>query len=505
MKKLLSIGLAFGLALTGVLPSYANYADLSHEMTGVNQIHKAGFLGEGTTIAFIDQGVNLAHPDFQGKVIDGYCAQSAPVCPNGQTEMSGPAAGAQRTINGVLVSEEDHGNMVAGIGAGNPSAESPGGVAPKANILMANTDLREDSILKALKYIKSVVQKHNIVAVSMSFGGGVPLAKRDWLICDRNPIISEMATVLKEIRDLGAIPFASAGNYPVLDSDLSSFPSCLKDVVSVGSVNELGEISIYVTMSKKIQLLGPDFTKAPATTGYRTASGTSAATPFVAGSYALLRSAFPNVQPEKLLEILTSTGRPVDDIIVKGKPLVNLPAAFQVASGAPQDFVACTNPKVTNVRPSVSKGDVFLNITVDPKCTGNLRVLLGSFRMANDLEVVLTREIAKKTTFTIKIPRSQNASLPKWHAVVTLNGQKLWERDYSEDCEIDWQYISGSGGSQKSRITASCPAVFSVTVGNRVVFNRLVSKSAIVTFSNPRNEKVTIRYMNSIWLSYGGR
>lgn len=503
MKRFMGITLAFLLSLTLVTPAGANYSDPSHEMTGVKRVHELGYLGAGTTIAFIDQGVNLDHPDFAGKVVDGYCAFSTPVCPNGQTEMTGVAAASQRKENGILVEFEDHGNMVAGIGAGVPSALSPGGVAPQANILMANTDLTGTSILKALEYIKSVVKKHNIVAVSMSFGGGSPIAKREWLLCDKNPFISDMSRVLKEIRDLGAIPFAASGNSPILDSDMSSFPSCLSNVVSVGSVDERGEVSLYVTMSKKVKLLAPDFTLAPATNGHRIASGTSAATPFVAGSYALLRGAFPSISPEKALEVLVNSGKPVDDVIVKRIPLVDLPAAFQKASDSPQDFVACTNPRVTNVKPSLFRGETYLKITIDPKCTGIARVMWGSVRINNDLELAQQKEISKRTTMTIKLPKSEDFLDSKFYIFVTMNGVKIWERDYLEDCKTTYKFLSQSGSTERGRLTTTCPGVFTVTLNEKTILSKVVNKSAVVSFRSPPNARMGIRFMNYEMISWG--
>lgn len=504
MKKMFVALLVTTLVGVGVLPAQAKYSDASHEMTGVREAHAAGHFGEGTTIAIIDQGVNLEHPDFQNRIVDGFCAYTTPECPNGEREMSGIAAASQRKLNGQLISSEDHGNMVAGIAAGNPSLESPGGVAPKANILMANTDLNGRSILAALNYIKSVAVKHNIVAVSMSFGGGVPISTRAWLVCDNNPVIASMAEVLRELRDMGVIPFAASGNHPILDSDLSSFPSCLKDVVSVGSVNELGEISIYVTMSRKVSFLAPDFTKAPATVGYRTSSGTSAATPFVAGSYALLRAAFPKISPEGLLEILAQSGKPVDDVVVKGKPLVNLPAAFQMASGSSQNFVSCTNPRVTNVRPSVIRGDNYLSFTIDPKCTGTVRVLLGSYRVNNDPKTVLQREINKKTTLRVKLPKSDDFLESRFHAVVTINGVRIWDRDYVADCKVRTNFVSRTSSVERHSLTTTCPGIFMVTVGGKTVFNRAVTRTATYSLSNPRNERVNVRFMNGIFTWWGG-
>ena len=210
----------------------------------------------------IDQGVNLTHPYFQGQIIDGYCyveVTSSYLCPNGTREQSGVEAASQRKIGSLYVASEDHGNMVAGIVAGNPQPAAPGGIAPQANILMANVDLTLNGILAALNYIDQRKEELNIVALSMSWGGYFQEIPREWLQCDTNPQLQSMATILKSLRQGGVIPFASAGNTPTLDVATSVFPSCLQDAVAVGSVNSSNEVSWYVTMSGKVELLAPDY------------------------------------------------------------------------------------------------------------------------------------------------------------------------------------------------------------------------------------------------------
>jgi subtilisin family serine protease len=151
---------------------------------------------------------------------------------------------------------------------------------------------------------------------------------RSWLLCDNNPALAELATLIGDMRDRGIITFAAAGNTPILDIATSVFPSCLQDVVAVGSVNSSGEISWYVTMSDKIELLAPDFTRSADTLGYLTGSGTSAATPLVAGAFTLLKQAFPDKTSEQVLAALKATGTMVDDVIRKDIPMVNVAAAF---------------------------------------------------------------------------------------------------------------------------------------------------------------------------------
>jgi subtilisin family serine protease len=335
---------AFLLAALLVIPTQAsaNVAEPAYDQVNLSHAWSLGYKGAGATIAIIDQGVNLDHPYFKDKIVDGYCyveATSSLRCPNGTREQSGAAAASQRKIGSVFLTDEDHGNMVAGLVAGNPTAEAPGGVAPDAKILMANVDLTLNGILAALRYIKERREALNIVALSMSWGGYFTEIPRSWLQCDTNPQLAQLATLLTDLRKAGVMPFASAGNTPTLEVATSVFPSCLKDVVAVASVNNKNEISWYVTMSSKVELLAPDYARSANTFSYIQSSGTSAAAPVVAGSFAILRQAFPTRTPEQILSVMKSTGTKVNDVIRKGIPMVNVKSAveaLQVGTVTPQ-------------------------------------------------------------------------------------------------------------------------------------------------------------------------
>lgn len=335
---------AFLLAALLIIPTQASasVAEPAYDAVNLSHAWSLGYKGAGATIAIIDQGVNLDHPYFKDKIIDGYCyveVTSSLRCPNGTREQAGASAASQRKIGSIYLTDEDHGNMVAGLVAGNPTAEAPGGVAPDAKILMANVDLTLNGILAALRYIKERRAALNIVALSMSWGGYFTEIPRSWLQCDTNPQLAELATLLTDLRKAGVIPFASAGNTPTLEVATSVFPSCLKDVVAVASVNNKNEISWYVTMSSKVELLAPDYARSANTFSYIQSSGTSAAAPVVAGSFAILRQAFPTRTPEQILSVMKSTGTKVNDVIRKGIPMVNVKSAveaLQVGTVNPQ-------------------------------------------------------------------------------------------------------------------------------------------------------------------------
>lgn len=333
LKKFFASLATTTLLLVGfAAPAQANVSEPAFNMVSVAPVWEAGHIGEGASIAFIDQGVNLTHEYFQDQVIDGFClyaSYTSNFCPNGSKSQTGVVAASQRIVNNFPVFAENHGNMVAGIAAGKPNSVAAGGIAPGAKIVMANIDLTLEGITEAARYISQRAEANNTVALSLSFGGLFSEMPRSWLLCDTNPALEELASIIGDMRDRGIITFAAAGNTPVLDIATSVFPSCLEDVVAIGSVNAQREVSWYVTMSDKIEFLAPDFTRSADTLGYLTSSGTSAATPLVAAAFTVLKQAFPNKTSEQILLAMKQGSSKVDDVIRKQIPLINISGAYQ--------------------------------------------------------------------------------------------------------------------------------------------------------------------------------
>lgn len=329
MRRILIVLFSLALIIPAA-PAQAVPNEASYTAVQASSMWNQGFTGEGTTIALIDQGVNLDHPYFQDRVVDGVCVYSGAtgeVCPNGTLFQTGAAAASQKKVFGVLDQSQSHGNMTAGIVAGKPNNQAPGGIAPDANILMANTDFYPQSIVQILDYIYDKREEHNIVALSMSFGVFAINSRADLLSCKTNVIYAQVRDRLQKLRSVGIMPFAASGNGYNLNSVESYAPTCLDEAVSVGSLNQDNEVSIYTTMSEKVELLAPDYTLSANTFSYSQASGTSAASPLVAGGYALLRQKYPEFSAQQVLNAMKNGGTPVDDIIIKGTPSLNLAGA----------------------------------------------------------------------------------------------------------------------------------------------------------------------------------
>lgn len=337
LRKLSSALLTAAVLVTSLsTAAFAVPNEPAYTAHNIQQVWAKGFRGEGVTVAVIDQGVNLTHEYFTGQIVDGICvydSSSPSLCPNGTKYQTGIQAASQRFDKGVLVSSESHGNMVAGLIVGKPNAQAPGGIAPNAKLLMANTDLRLSSLVSALNYIYDNREKHNIVAVSMSFGVTGGNSREYILNCNLNPDYAQLKATLAKLRAVGIMPFAASGNGFILNEVTPAAPTCLSEVVTIGAIDPQNKVSVYSTMNAKVELLGTDYAKTANTVGYQTAGGTSAATPVVAASYALLRQAYPTASAELVLDAMKQSGRLVDDLVRKQIPVVDLSAAFNLLAG----------------------------------------------------------------------------------------------------------------------------------------------------------------------------
>jgi subtilisin family serine protease len=333
----------------------------SASLIQADQAWDAGYDGTGTAIAVLDSGVDAAHPFLAGKVVEEACFSSTVAgtsqsfCPNGLDEQVGAGAAAPCSVAGCL-----HGTHVAGIAAGNGAlagqsfsgvakgaqilavqvfsqvldAESCGGIAPCA--LAFSSD-----VIAGLEHVYGLLGTHNLVAVNMSLGGGLFTEA-----CDDQPF----KPAIDNLRSAGVASVVASGNSASPWS--ISTPSCISTAISVGSTNKSDQVSYYSNVAPMLSLFAPgeEITSSVPGGGFSVLSGTSMAAPHVAGTWALLRQAYPAGSVSAVLSALQSTGLPVTDTRFFGtvtKPRVR---AYQaLAAIAP---VVNPAPSAISVSPS---------------------------------------------------------------------------------------------------------------------------------------------------------
>ncbi len=285
-----------------------------------NLAHTQGFTGAGQTIAILDTGVDASHPFLAPRVVSEGCFSSnssdtSSVCPNGQQSQTGPGAAAPCSPGGC-----SHGTHVAGISAGNGPSFT--GVAPGASLIGVQVFSQFNSssaclpdpapcisaftsdIIAGLEFVLSQANSLNIAAVNMSLGGGSFTS-----FCDSDPT----KVAIDALRAAGIATVISSGNEG--RTNAISAPACISSSVSVGSTTKQDTISSFSNSASFLTLLAPGggINSSVPGAGFTFLSGTSMASPHVAGAFAVLRSADPTSGVDELIGALIGTGLPITD------------------------------------------------------------------------------------------------------------------------------------------------------------------------------------------------
>ncbi|MFW9915316.1 MAG: S8 family serine peptidase [Candidatus Thorarchaeota archaeon] len=272
-------------SLLSPLPSQIGSAGFSPSQTmgirdiiGATRLHQLGYDGTGIRIGIIDTGVNVDHPDFEGRVI---AAES----------FVRKEYGYSADVNNAT-DENGHGTWVAGVAAGKEF-----GIAPKAEIISAkifgnssvtgngNIPLEETTaaIIAAIEYC--VEQGADVINFSIGQYHNLPWDLRQYWI---NKVSLE-----KEI-----VFVASAGNSGKngIDGGTLNNPGTALQAITVAAAIDSHTLAGFSSTGPK-----PDYSMKPDITApgislwgpdkngdYTTKSGTSAAAPLVTGAAALL-------------------------------------------------------------------------------------------------------------------------------------------------------------------------------------------------------------------------
>ncbi|MFP6665000.1 MAG: S8 family serine peptidase [Deltaproteobacteria bacterium] len=292
----------------------------SAEIVQALDLHAAGVTGAGWTVAVLDTGIDSDHYFFGGRVVAEACFSADGSCPNGATEMMGAGAGAPCAYS---PSACVHGTHVAGIVAG--SGTNAFGVAREAGLISVQIftevtgeecdDGTEDpcartyisDTIKALEYIYSLRFEYRIASVNMSIGGETYGSEA---ACDA---ADPRADIFALLRAAGIVSVAAAGNEG--EAGILSAPACVSSVVSVSATNDSDAIASFANTATFLDLLAPGAGVTSSLPGGEsgTFSGTSQATPHVAGAFALIYDELGEADPESALAALVASGLPVAD------------------------------------------------------------------------------------------------------------------------------------------------------------------------------------------------
>ncbi len=263
------------------------------------------YSGRGINVAFIDTGIS-PHADF--------------MLGENRVKFFKDFIDDKKT----LYDDNGHGTFVCGVcsGGGYLSKFRYAGIAPKSNLyvlkaLNKNGEATANKILDAMEWIFDNHEKENIKVVCMSFGSE-PIGYNDPIMLGANALWRD-----------GVVVVAAAGNSGPKENTIKS-PGISPEIITVGGIddNRFDEDSFnkdFFEMANfssrgpalrhyKPDLVAPsvDITSCGTKNFYTKLSGTSVATPMIAGVVCLMLECYPNLSPReikaRLLRGCTSIG-----------------------------------------------------------------------------------------------------------------------------------------------------------------------------------------------------
>ncbi|ALC89255.1 serine protease [Bacillus sp. FJAT-18017] len=219
--------------------------------------------GEGITVAVLDTGCDIDHPDLKDRIIGGRNFTSD-----------------DRGNPDIFNDYNGHGTHVAGTIAAGANEFGVIGTAPEANLLIIKVLAKNGSgqykwIIDGINY--AVEQKVDIISMSLGGPNDVP----------------ELHDAIRNAVRNNILVVCAAGNEGDGKDDTNEFayPGCYNEVISVGSITLDRRSSDFSNSNNEIDLVAPGekIMSTYLNGKYAALSGTSMAAPHVSGALALIK------------------------------------------------------------------------------------------------------------------------------------------------------------------------------------------------------------------------
>lgn len=321
-------------------PEYSTQKGWSMNNVGNIESVWSCYTGEGTTVAIIDDGFDVNHPEYRRS--DG----SSAILSTSRyyySNSSGTDAYYRSYSQYPNCLDEDwdtdydewatHGTNTSTTAAAPINGVGGVGIAPGANILALKIDMSFVAIKKSIEY--AITQ--NVDVINMSVGAYADYNFEDGFGEIQNPAEDEdgnkysasyysgtatyLNYVCKQAYDAGIIVVASAGNEATTHK---SYPACNTNVIGVGALYKnsnttLAPFTNYVDTTQdgeiNVDILAPGYvytahqegTQSSIEHTYNDTAGTSFSSPIVAGAACLWRQKNPSGTPAQFLTKLQSS------------------------------------------------------------------------------------------------------------------------------------------------------------------------------------------------------
>jgi subtilisin family serine protease len=487
----------WGLKNTGNAVSYNNLP-VGSPGEDIN-IENAWNITKGSSsiiVAVIDDGVDISHPEFAGRLVAGYDFVNDDNDPN-------------------PVADDGHGNACAGIIGAADDGLGVVGVAP--DVLIMPLKVLEDGsgfhsdIIPAIYFAVD----NGARVISMSLGGTSSSAGYEAAV---NYAVSH-----------GVVVLAAAGNDNTDNLVTPHYPASYANVISVGAMSPCGLRKTPSTCDGEfwwgsnygsLDFITPGTriatTDVSGAAGYTPSdytmnfNGTSAATPFAAGVAALILSVDPTLTPAEVRQIMQASAVDVGDAGYdsdNGYGRVNAFAALQmVEGGGGSDFVTITNEgegilSITNITANqpwlmiagvstpneLSAGEsTVLTVTIDwgmVATTGTGEITIES--SDNDEPSVVVSVTANPQgveTFDITV-----SATPSQGGTVSGAGSYAYGQNAVVTANPAAQYVFDGWTESGNFVSADAEYSFTVFNGRALVANFVPATYSISASANPPN------------------
>ena len=267
----------------------------ANKQIGADIVQSSGNTGSGRKIVVLDTGYNYNHPELSSSYLGGkdfVNYDNDPADDNG------------------------HGTHVAGIITADGIDAKAKGVAPDAGIvsgkvLDASGGGYFSDVVAAIYWavdgpdgVYGTTDDFNADAISLSLGTSKPYTYKRF--CDN--VLPDLTNAIKYARDRSVIVVVAAGNS---GSAGVSIPGCISYSTTVGAVDGADKIAKFSGRGSAVDITAPGVGIYSSWLGnsYKTASGTSMATPMVSGVVALIKAAHPGYSVSQVENALFTTAK----------------------------------------------------------------------------------------------------------------------------------------------------------------------------------------------------
>ncbi|MEU6010666.1 S8 family serine peptidase [Streptomyces sp. NPDC047453] len=367
--------------------------DKSTKQVHADQAWAAGYDGKGTKVAVLDTGVDAEHPDLKGRIAEA------------------------KNFTDSDDTDDHHGHgthttsTVGGTGAASDGKKK--GVAPETTLLSGKVlnDWGEGAtswIIAGMQW--AVDQKADVV--SMSLGNPSELDCSDPM----SQATQELAQSAKDTLFVIAAGNSGPGNNTV------SSPGCVPEVLTVGAVDRDDSTAYFSSRSPvqrthtlKPEIAAPGVAISAAAAGgrgvyaYQSMSGTSMATPHVAGAAAIVKQRHPDWTAQQIKAALISSAKTdiPGDVRETGGGRLDVKAAIdQTVLGADAVQGGTFNwPQSTADRTTVQVP--YTNTTDKP-----VQLKLAVDRVTGNDGSTVTTPVAKIGERTVTVPAGGTVKVP---------------------------------------------------------------------------------------------